>query len=130
MLMARDLPRSGGFMRVDNYTRAVLTVIALCLIYLCARETAPPALAQAGATRVVITGVDFERGGTPGVLPVGVVGEMRMAGQTFTALPIQPVRMRAAEPLEIYAPRPIKVEAEEPLLVRAVKDPGSQRPGH
>jgi hypothetical protein len=116
-------------MRVDNYTRGVLTVIAICLVYLCARDSAPAALAQTAPTRVVITGVALEQGGTPNVLPVGLVGEMRMVGATFTALPMQPARMRITDPVEIRTTRPIKIEAEQPLLVRAVREPGSQRPG-
>jgi hypothetical protein len=116
-------------MRVDTYTRAVLTVIALCLIYLCARDVAPPALAQDAPTRVVITGVALESGGTRGVLPVGVVGEMRIVGEGFSALPVQPLRVRVGDPVEIQTTRPIKVEADQPLLVRAVREPGSQRPG-
>jgi len=117
-------------MTVDIYTRGVLTIIALCLLYLCAREAAPAVAAQDGPTRVVITGVVLEGGGTANVLPVGLVGEMRMLGTTFSALPVQPARVRVAEAVEIQTTRPIKVEAEEPLLVRAVKEPGSQRPGH
>jgi hypothetical protein len=117
-------------MPVDTYTRGVLTIIAICLLYLCVREAAPPALAQGGATRVVITGVALEGGGTANVLPVGLVGEMRMVNTTFSALPVQPARVRVDEAVEIHTTRPIKVEADEPLLVRAVKEPGSQRPGN
>ena len=117
-------------MPVDNYTRAVLTVIALALVYLCAREAAPPALAQDAPTRVVITGIALEQGGPASALPVGVVGEMRLMGATFSAFPIQPVRMRVTDPVEIQTARPIKVEADQPLPVRAIREPGTQRPGH
>jgi hypothetical protein len=116
-------------MRVDNYTRAVLTVIALSLVYLCVREAAPRVSAQDAPTRVVITGVAMEPSGSPTVLPVGIVGEMRLAGATFSALPVQPVRVRIAEPVEIHTTRPIKVQADEPLPVRAIREPGTQRPG-
>jgi hypothetical protein len=116
-------------MRVDNYTRAVLTVIAICLIYLCARESAPSASAQDAATRVVITGIALDQGGPASVLPVGLVGEMRLTGTTFNAFPIQPARVRVAEPVEIRTARPIKIEVEEPLPVRAIREPGTQRPG-
>jgi hypothetical protein len=116
-------------MRADNYTRAVLTVIALCLVYLCARDAAPAVAAQDAPTRVVITGVALEQGGAPSVLPVGVVGEMRLAGTAFSALPIQPVRVRVADPVVIQTERPIKIEADQPLPVRAIREPGTQRPG-
>ena len=117
-------------MRADTYTRAVLTVIALCLLYLCAREAAPAVRAQDAATRVIITGISLEQGGPASALPVGVVGEMRLSGATFSAFPIQPVRVRVNDPVEIQTARPIKIEAEEPLLVRAVREPGTQRPGY
>jgi hypothetical protein len=116
-------------MRLDNYTRAVLTVIAICLVYLCVREAAPRAMAQDAPTRVVITGIALSDGGPTAVLPVGVVGEMRLSGTTFSALPVQPVRVRVADPVEIRTARPIKIEADEPLPVRAIREPGSQRPG-
>jgi hypothetical protein len=116
-------------MRVDNYTRAVLTVIALCLVYLCARDTAPSVRAQEAPTRVVITGVALEHGATRNILPVGVVGELRAAGEGFTAVPMLPIQVRVPQPVEIRSERPLKIEAEQPLLVRAVREPGSQRPG-
>ncbi len=116
-------------MRVDYYTRAVLTVIALCLVYLCARETAPAVAAQDVPTRVVITGIALEQGGPASALPVGVVGEMRLTGSTFSAFPIQPVRVRIGEPVEIQTVRPIKDESDEPLPVRAIREPVTQRPG-
>lgn len=116
-------------MAVDNYTRAVLTVIAACLVYLCAREAAPRVSAQVAPTRVVITGVALDQSGAPGVLPVGVVGEMRLAGGTVSMLPLQPVRVRVADPVEIQTTRPIKIEVDEPLPVRAIREPGTQRPG-
>ncbi len=116
-------------MRVDTYTRAVLTVIALCLVYLCVREAAPRVGAQDAPTRVVITGVALDQSGTAAILPVGIVGEMRLAGTTYTALPVQPVRVRVTDPVEIQTTRPIKIQADEPLPVRAIREPGTQRPG-
>ena len=61
-------------MRIDLYTRAVLTVIALCLVWIAlgGRSLLPAVEAQAqqGTTRVVIVG--YERGNLP--LPVQVEG--------------------------------------------------------
>jgi hypothetical protein len=47
-------------MATDRYTRIVLTLIAACLVYLCMREAAPPALAQSPQqpVQVVLVGVD------------------------------------------------------------------------
>jgi hypothetical protein len=116
-------------MRADTYTRAVLTVIALCLIYLCVREAAPSVAAQDAPTRVVITGVALEHGDTRNALPVGVVGQMRMVADGFSAVPAQPVSVRLGEPVEIQTARPIKIEVDRPLPVQVVREPGSQRPG-
>jgi len=49
-------------MRVDLYTKTVLTVIAVCLVWLCARDLFFPARVHAGAqttTDVVITGIRY-----------------------------------------------------------------------
>ena len=117
-------------MRVDNYTRGVLTVIALCLLYLCARQAAPPVAAQGAPTNVVITGIALEKGGGA-ILPVGLVGEMRARSDGgFTATPVQPVQVRISDPVEIRTTTPLKVEADQPLPVRAIREPGTQRPGH
>jgi hypothetical protein len=116
-------------MHADAYTRFVLTVIAACLVYLCAREAAPPVAAQDAPTRVIIAGVALEHGDAPNLLPVGVVGEMRLVPGGYSALPIQPVSIRAAEPVEIRTTKPLMIDVERPLPVRAVREPGSQRPG-
>lgn len=34
-------------MRIDRYTQFLLTIIALCLLYLCARDLSSPSKAQA-----------------------------------------------------------------------------------
>ena len=59
-------------MRIDFYTRAVLTVIALCLMWIAigGPSLLPVVEAQQGTTRVVIVG--YERGNLP--LPVQVEG--------------------------------------------------------
>ena len=124
-------------MILDNYSRAVLTVIALCLVYLCVRDLAPPAHAQNEPTRVIVTGVALEHGTTRDVLPVGIVGEMRVADGAFSVLPARavqvrvehPVEIRTVKPIRIEADRPLKIEADRPLPVRAIREPGSQRPG-
>ena len=85
--------------RIDLYTKAVLTVIAVCLITLCLRtlQQPPTVAAQGNALRVVIAGFDATdlQGGLPvkllsagenTVVPVSVVGGGRN-GQN--ALPVQ-----------------------------------------
>ncbi len=38
----------------DRYTKTMLTIIALCLVWICVRDTAPPAYAQGGTMDVNI----------------------------------------------------------------------------
>ena len=45
----------------DRYTKTMLTIIALCLVWICVRDTAPPAYAQGGTIDVNIS----EVGGAP-----------------------------------------------------------------
>lgn len=63
-------------MRIDLYTKTVLTVIAFCLVYLCC--TKPPKKVQADSiTPVNIVGVNGHPLNTDsnyGVLPVGLQG--------------------------------------------------------
>lgn len=59
-------------MRIDLYTKAVLTVIGLCLLWQCLHQAPPARAASELPTNVVITGVHVKD--TSDVLPVGVVG--------------------------------------------------------
>jgi hypothetical protein len=93
-------------MGADRFSRVILTVIALELLWLGVKETAPPVAAQAEVTRVVIAGVQMA-GVTPGVLPITFGGRA----------------------VKIEADRPIKVEAERPLLVQSVEYAPKARPG-
>ena len=64
-------------MRIDFYTRAVLTVIALCLVWIAIGGPAllPAVEAQQGTTRVVVVGYETGGGSTRNLpLPVQVEG--------------------------------------------------------
>ena len=112
-------------MTADSYTRFVLTIIAVCLIYLCVKESAPPASAQQAPTHVVITGIQL--GGEPKtVLPVAVVGTARPARDGWA---ISPLEVRVPDEVQIRSARALKIEADKPLLVENIKAVGSQRPG-
>lgn len=89
----------------QGYLKAVLTVIALELLWLAVQGASPVASAQPAATPVVITGIHLEPGGE-GPLPVAVRG-------TVTITPSGP----------------IKIEADRPLPVEAVPYTPSVRPG-
>lgn len=67
-------------MKTDRYTRIVLTVIAACLLWLCAKDTAPTTYAQqidAGerVLKVQIVSVDKAFGLKMEPLPVKVITE-------------------------------------------------------
>ena len=122
-------------MSADRYTRIVLTVIAVELLWLGLARTAPPVSAQAGPTPVVITGVEVNPN-TPGFLPVGIVGAYRTVppptARTLGPLSTTVVGTVAVEsnvPLRIQADRPLKIESDRPLKVESVTYTPNQRPG-
>ncbi len=66
-------------MQTDRYTRVMLTIIALGVVWLCLRDTAPPALAQSAPVDVIIRGVGGGVQALPlGVLPVRVQGTVNV----------------------------------------------------
>ena len=89
-------------MQVDRYTKIVLTVIAGCLVWLCAMNTGRPVHAQQ-FTAATLPG---------GVQPVVVVGSgsMDMSGQIVLSL-IGPEGNTRTEPaLPIRANQPLRVD--------------------
>ncbi len=58
-------------MKLDLYTKSVLTVIAAALLWLCAENTVRPRIVSAAdVQKVVITGVE----GSTTVIPVRLIG--------------------------------------------------------
>lgn len=78
--------------RSDIYTKAVLTVIAICLMILCTQSLrAPiPVHAQAGAQKVIIQGFD------PQALKSGGVPVWLLGGNTAV-----PVTTQGQSPLQV-----------------------------
>lgn len=70
-------------MTIDLYTRGVLTVIALCLIWLCVKTTEP--IAQAQGDQLLRSG--FINGTAVTFVPVGIVGTARMQGGSWVVSP-------------------------------------------
>lgn len=69
-------------MRIDFYTRAVLTVIALCLVWIAIGGPAVlPAAEAQGVTRVMIVGWEASGGSDKKLpLPVQVIGPVQVPG--------------------------------------------------
>jgi hypothetical protein len=91
-------------MNADRYLTAVLTVIALELLWIAANGLPTPVSAQTGATPVVITGI-----------------------QLSTANQNLPVAVRGI--VTITPEGPLKVEADRPLPVEAVPYTPTVKPG-
>ncbi len=117
-------------MRVDAYTKAVLTVIALCLVWMCISGAAltPASAAQPrDPMEVVLVGA---RG-----TPIPVVSAPR------TSLVVRPGAEWYAEALPVDAPRPLATRLTgveraqgagrwDPLDVNVKEQPRKAAPGH
>lgn len=111
----------------DVYTKAVLSIIAICLIWLCVAQAAPVVSAQADAQKVVVVGWDRP-------LPVVIVDEK---GSPLVS--VQGLRVNLGNrPLPVTldnqsVPVAIKSiergEAWQPILVEVMKSPPSPYPG-
>lgn len=114
-------------MSIDLYTKAVLSVIAGSLVWLCVNAITPVALAQADAQKVVIAGWDrplqviiVDEKGTPLVTAQG----FRLNGGS------QPLAVSLGNQTVPVAIRRIERSgAWQPIPVDVVKTPPSQYPG-
>jgi hypothetical protein len=117
-------------MSSDRYLKAILTIIALELLWIGVKDAAPPVLAQQGMTPVIIRGVQI---GTETSLPVNVTGSTRPikieADRPIRIEAERPIRVETLRPLKIEADTPIKIEADRPLPVEAVPFTPARRPG-
>jgi hypothetical protein len=104
-------------MRIDFYTKSVLTVIALSLVFLCGRSViAPPSVGAQNpqALRVVIAGVDPD--GVRDGLPVTIIAGPRAIPVTLSTDATVPVVIRGAGP-NATLPVPVDVVRRDPLPV-------------
>jgi hypothetical protein len=118
----------------DRYLKAILTVIALELLWLGVKDLGTPVGAQAtrepmpvvvtGTVPIVVRGIDLGNR-MPNALPV------------FGAANAPPVGVSASAPLPVEAPRPIpivgsvplRIQADRPIPVENVGYTPGQRPG-
>ena len=139
---------------VDRYTKAVLTVIAGCLLWICAMGAAVPLTAQRGSVQtmpsatvqpVVIVGtgtldqrgtvtVNFAQGRTDPTLPVQLpytAAKPLPVSLPYTAASPMPAQLpyTANSPLAIEITAVKKVGEWEPVRVRVEEAPTKTRPG-
>ena len=119
-------------MAADRYLKGILTIIAIELGWLAVAQSGIAVRAQgaqggqaaAAATPVVITGIDLR---DQDYLPVAVLGQTR-AVPSRLAGSLQPLKIEAAQPLDVRtvttvrvdAVRPFKIEADQPIKVENV----------
>jgi hypothetical protein len=117
-------------MTSDRYLKAILTVIALELLWIGIKDGAPAVSAQPAVTPVVIHGVQMDTEAR-GSLPITIRG-LQLDTETRGTLPVsspRPLRIESLRPLKIEADRPIKIETDGPLSVESVPYTPSKRPG-
>ena len=121
-------------MKTDIYTKVVLTVIALCLVWMCVNTAIPVARAQAAQPTPVILVTEkgvpiYERQG----LRVNLVNEMGTPIYTPQGLRVN----LGAQPLPVIvnnAPLAVSVRsiqqgtAWDPILVQVMREPPTQKP--
>jgi hypothetical protein len=134
-------------MVTDTYTKAVLTIIAACLLWICVNGTAQPLHAQRvpeqllplPATPVVVVGSGRLNPSAPGGVEVNWADRDRHISEA--SVPVHADNDKRFEPLRVHVelttPLPVSLEsvkkgrdgAWDPLRTAAEPDPGSRVPG-
>ena len=114
-------------MKTDLYTKAVLTVIATCLVWMCLTGVTPDVFAQAKKADPTPVLLVDERG-----IPVPTAQGLRV---TFGPQPVQVAVSNPSLPVMISnAPLPVQLTAIQRLgqwdavAVQVLRDPPTQRP--
>jgi hypothetical protein len=96
-------------MRVDLYTKLVLTVIAMCLVRMSLQTSLPVVHAQADSNGIVHVAIEENRAisevrirGVDGVLPVGLMGTSQGPGGAWS--------YETSVPIAAYKPLPVGLE--------------------
>ena len=130
-------------MRTDAYTKAVLTIIAACLLWICLISVGQPLKAQPQqysslpAQPVVVVGWGRLNPGAPGGIEIAWSDSVRKVSEA--AVPIRPATDPKPVPVRIELPTPLPVSLEavkksrdsawDPLRTSAEPDTGSRLPG-
>ena len=110
----------------DRYLRIILTVIAIELAWMGVKDLIPTSVeAQAGVTRVVITGVDMPNRSQ--FLPVAVAGSVRgIITPTWATLDVLRTDLGT---INARIVEPVRIDTTRPLDVKSVMATGAPRPG-
>ena len=130
-------------MRTDAYTKAVLTIIAACLLWICLISAGQPLKAQPQqysplpAQPVVVVGWGRLNPGAPGGIEIAWSDSVRKVSEP--AVPIRPATDSRPVPVRIELPTPLPVSLEavkksrdsawDALRTAAEPDTGSRVPG-
>ncbi len=132
-------------MHTDTYTKAVLTIIAACLLWICALSAGQPLKAQPvqysplPAQPVVVVGWGRLNPGAPGGIEIAWSDSGRKISES--AVPIRPATDLNVDPLRVRMemPTPLSVSIDgvrkprtgawDALRTAAEPDPGSRVPG-
>lgn len=122
-------------MRIDLYTKTVMTVIAAALLYLCVALTpiGTPVQAQPGVQRVVIAGWEFNQKTVPlsnkTGMPVYIHGTAPTSAESTGApIPVPPVSSSSSTstPRALAAPRAAAPATATRIQCQATTKKGSQ----
>jgi len=126
-------------MRVDFYTKCLLTIIAACVIWLTFKDTVPVVHAQADSNNMVHVIIEQNKAvsevrirGTEGVIPVGLEGTKQSTTGSWNYE--QPI------PISAYTPLPVGLQGtrfevkkqewdySQPILVQEVEAKAQPHP--
>jgi hypothetical protein len=110
-------------MTMDAYTKSILTVIAACLVWICANGATPVARAQTGVTPTPVVLVDAK--GVPlESIPVAVLNQLLRVEVANPSLAV--AVSNATLPVSV---RSIQRGAPwDPFQVHVMREPPTQRP--
>ena len=132
-------------MKIDSYTKTVLTVIAACLLWLCVKSTGEPVIAQSQAALwsplpaqpVVVVGWGRLNPAVAGGIEIDWSDPQRRVSET--SVPVRPSTDPRFEPLRVRveSPAPLSVSVDgvrrganwDPFRTQIEKEPPQRVPG-
>jgi hypothetical protein len=145
-LPSRGWARAGGnTMKIDAYTKAVLTVIAACLVWMCVRstgetlvaQTRPAAVSPLPAQPVVVVGWGRLNPAVAGGIEIDWSDPQRRVSEI--SVPVRPSTDTRFDPFRVRvdSPGPLSVSVDsvrrgaawDPFRTQVEKDPPQRTPG-